>query len=294
MASTSAIRVASPWKPGGNTLKRRYFVVTKFIDLRISSHGEGCLPSRSTARNWREWNPVRAPEVAGRAEGVDRRCTPAVARLIGSQATVPRGARLFGHGEPLSESDIRDSQLTRHWRILGGGAAALSRGARGAGEGAGGGGLENGVAKEGTRVRLSTRLALRRKGHFWWPNSILSGPTLWPASEEIQGTIKLTRSTLDDERSSDSSLQFVSKLPRNFDRNIDGDLEAPHAHFHLYDRIAVRKIQSGAGAESKPRPVVAWQHHLSRIIYYRATTASSKSGQERNHRNHGQETSGTS
>lgn len=30
---------------------------------------------------------------------------------------------------------------------------------------------------------------------------------------------------------------------------------------------------------------MAWQHHLSRIIYYRATTASSKSGQERNYRN---------
>nr|KAF7425697.1 hypothetical protein H0235_008135 [Vespula pensylvanica] len=47
----------------------------------------------------------------------------------------------------------------------------------------------------------------------------------------------------------------------------------------------------GTGAESKPRPVVAWQHHLSRIIYYRATTASSKSGQERDYRNCRQETS---
>ncbi|KAF7401723.1 hypothetical protein HZH68_007543 [Vespula germanica] len=48
---------------------------------------------------------------------------------------------------------------------------------------------------------------------------------------------------------------------------------------------------NSTGAESKPRPVVAWQHHLSRIIYYRATTASSKSGQERDYRNCRQETS---
>ncbi|KAF7398902.1 hypothetical protein HZH66_006799 [Vespula vulgaris] len=53
----------------------------------------------------------------------------------------------------------------------------------------------------------------------------------------------------------------------------------------------LRRTANSTGAESKPRPVVAWQHHLSRIIYYRATTASSKSGQERDYRNCRQETS---